>query len=750
MKVARFQAWALLLLCTTIPATARPPVEEPPDAEPLTYRVARAISEITIDGLLNEDAWAEALSLELDYEVRPGENTKPPVRTVLLATYDDRNVYFAFQAYDPDPAKIRARFTDRDQAWNDDWVGVVLDTFNDQRRAYELICNPLGVQMDAINDDVSQRYDDSWNAIWKSAGRITEKGYEVELAIPYNQIRFQASNGEPQTWGFDAVRSYPRSDRHHIGIFPRDRGNNSYLSQTIKLVGMGGASPGKNIEIMPTLTGSRTDSRDELPNGNLESGDEDAELGATVRWGITPNVSLNGAVNPDFSQVEADVLTLNINEQFALYYPETRPFFLEQADYFTTPLNLVHTRTLADPNVAAKVTGKQGRHTYGVFAAQDDITNMIFPGAQGSSGGSYNLETLGTVARYRYDFGRNSTAGATITDRRGDDYFNQVASIDTTLRFTEADRLTLNLAASKTRYSEQMIEDAGVRDDTFSDHTLSLEYLHTVRDWWVVAEYIDYGEGFRSDLGFRPQVDYRGWYVGGAKIWWGEEGDFHRRMAWGGAAGGRRQQDGSPLREHIESWWNINGPKQSHANINVTLRNESFEGVDFDDQLFVHSWLEIEAGSDLHLTFHQDYGDWIDYDNVRPGKRTLIQPGIRYNLGRHFLLRLNHTYTSLDVDDGRLFRVHAPEARLIYQFNTRAFVRAVLQYTDIEKDVSLYDDEVEPRTKELFAQLLVTYKVNPQTAVYVGYGDVYNGAVEYDLTRSSRSFFVKLAYAWVR
>ena len=189
------------------------PFERAPDAP---YRVPRAASEITIDGVLDESAWAQALKFDLNYEVRPGENIPPPVRTECLLTYGERHVYFAFRAHDPNPSKIRARFSDRDRAWNDDWVGVVLDTFNDQRRAYELFSNPLGVQIDAINDEVGGRYDDSWNAIWESAGRITEAGYDVEMAIPFNQIRFQSTAGE-QVWGFDAIRSYPRNDRHHIG-----------------------------------------------------------------------------------------------------------------------------------------------------------------------------------------------------------------------------------------------------------------------------------------------------------------------------------------------------------------------------------------------------------------------------------------------------------------------------------------------------------------------------------------------------
>jgi hypothetical protein len=557
-------------------------------------------------------------------------------------------------------------------------------------------------------------------------------------------------NGEKQIWGFDANRSYPRSDRHHIGLFPRDRGNNSYLSQTVKIVGMEGASPGKNLEILPTLTAARTDPRDTLPDGGLERGGLRSDLGLTLRWGITPNLSLNGAVNPDFSQVEADVLKLDINEQFTLFFPETRPFFLEGADYFNTPLNLVHTRSVVDPSSALKVTGKQGRHTYGVFSARDEITTVIFPGAESSSSGSFDLETAPTVGRYRYDFGKNSTVGGTFTDRSGGGYSNRVASADATIRFTEEDRITVNLAASRTRYSEEMVADEGVAGDSFSDRALFLQYQHAVRNWWIELNHFDLGEEFRSDLGFRPQVDFREWWLGGAKIWWGEEGDYHRRMAWGGAAAIKRQQDGDPLQDKVETWFNMNGPRESYLSLNVTGRNQGFDGVEFDNQLFFHTWYEIQAIGDLHLSIHSDYGDWIDFTHTRPAHRTLIQPGLRYNLGRHLVLQYNHTYTTLDVDDGWLFRVHAPELRVVHQFNTRSFVRAILQYTDIERNTDLYTDVVEPRSKDLFGQLLFTYKVNPQTALYVGYTDNYVGAEDYGFTRAERSLFLKFGYAFVR
>src|SRR5262249_41522339 len=150
--------------------------------------------------------------------------------------------------------------SDRDNVFNDDFVGIALDSFNDERRAYEFFANPLGVQADMLMDDTSGNEDSAWNAIWGSAGRVTATGFEVEMVIPFTQLRFQAAEGS-QTWGIDGIRSYPRRDRHHIGLFPRIRGENSYLGQEAKISGFSGVRPGQNLEVVPTLTALRTDQR---------------------------------------------------------------------------------------------------------------------------------------------------------------------------------------------------------------------------------------------------------------------------------------------------------------------------------------------------------------------------------------------------------------------------------------------------------------------------------------------------------
>ncbi|HJZ12464.1 MAG TPA: DUF5916 domain-containing protein, partial [Acidobacteriota bacterium] len=310
------------------------------------YQVHPLDGTVNVDGVLDEPVWQKPPTFTLEYETNPGDNTAAPVKTDMWITYTRSHLYVASRAHDPSPDKIRARLTDRDRAFQDDFLGVVLDTFNDERRAFEFFVNPLGVQMDLFQSDITSTEDESWDAIWDSAGRVTPKGYEVEMAIPFSSLRFPNASSL-QTWGIDALRIYPRDQRYRIGLNKLPRGSNCYLCNESKLEGFQGIKPGRNMEFDPTLTANHTNQRDH-PAQDFST-DQELDPGITGRWGITPGITFNGTINPDFSQVEADAAQLTINKQFAIFYPEKRPFFLEGADLFETRINAVYSRDIADP-----------------------------------------------------------------------------------------------------------------------------------------------------------------------------------------------------------------------------------------------------------------------------------------------------------------------------------------------------------------------------------------------------------------
>jgi hypothetical protein len=742
-------AGALLLVFTFTPVAVRGAQQGEPgpsrSPHPI-HRVERAASEIKVDGVLDEAAWQKAAKIELKYETRPGENTPPAVATEAFVTYDAGSLYVAFRAHDPNPSAIRAHVSDRDNAFNDDFVGIVLDTFNDERRAFEFFVNPLGVQMDMFMDDVNGNEDASWDAIWNTAGKINEDGFTVEIAIPFSSLRFPRTEGE-QTWGIDVLRFYPRSQRARISDHPLDRNISCYLCQNSKMAGFAGITPGRNIELAPTVTAARTDQRQDFPSGPLNEGGVKSELGLTAKWGVTPNLTLNAALNPDFSQVEADAAQLDVNTQFALFFPEKRPFFLEGADFFSTPFNAVFTRNVADPSWGAKLTGKEGKNAIGVFAARDERTNLLFPGSNGSSSAALGFQTTDAVLRYRRDFGSSSALGVLYTGRQGDGYRNHLAGIDGLYRMTDSDRLRLQFLRSQTAYPREMAASFGQPTGTLAADAYQIAYNHDSRDWFAYARYEDVGRDFRADMGFLPRVDYKFLLAGGGRVWNGNWRGF-TRASLGSDWDRREDQRGQRLEELVEVTADFNGPLQSFASLNVVRRERFFNGVTFRDT-FSSLYTEMQPTGDLFLSLSVNRGGEIDFVNTQAGDLVQISPAVRYDLGRHLRAQLSHVYQRLDVGGGNLFTANLTQLSGIYQLNVRTFLRAILQYTDINRNPALYLATVDESTKALFSQLLFSYKLNPQTVLFLGYSDDSAADQRIDLTRADRTFFLKLGYAWV-
>jgi hypothetical protein len=468
----------------------------------------------------------------------------------------------------------------------------------------------------------------------------------------------------------------------------------------------------------------------------------------TVRWGITPGLSLNAALNPDFSQVEADVAQLDVNNQFALFFPEKRPFFLEGADFFDTPLDAVFTRNVADPTWGLKFTGKQDKHAMGVFVAQDKKTNLIFPGSQESDSESFDLETSDSVLRYRRDFGDNSALGVLFTSREGDAYLNRVGGFDGLYRFGDSDSVRFQILASQSEYPREIAADFEQPFGSFDDLAIRMDYDHSSRNWRVYARYEDIGRDFRADMGFMPRVDYTLFLGGFARVWWGDEDDWYNRWSVGSDWDLTEDQSGQLLEREWEVWTSVSGPRQSHLWLDLGTRERFFEGVTFDEK-FAQSWFQFQPSGDLWLGLFARAADDIDFDNTQAGEVLRLEPNLRYNLGLRLRTELNHTFERMDVEGGRLFEANLSQLKVVYQFNVRCFARAVLQYTDIARDPELFEDEVDAKTEELFAQLLFAYKLNPQTVFFFGYSDSREGDQTVALTSTNRTIFLKLGYAWV-
>lgn len=747
-----FSLFALALLTAPLPAPAA--VASPGAPADSTLRAPRATSAIRVDGALDEAAWQEAQVVALAYETQPGENTPAPIATTCRLLYDDERLYVGCNAADPHPDEIRARFTDRDQAYDGDFVGVRLDPFLDRRRAFEFYVNPLGVQMDLFRDDLAaERHgggdneDTSWDAIWESAGRITADGYEVELAIPFTSLRFP-TGGAVQSWGIGFARVQPRRDRLELASEPFDRNRNCSVCQLSTIAGFTGIAPGRHLELDPTLTVQRVETRQQIPDGPLEAGDVDVEGGITATWGVTPDIILSGTLNPDFSQVEADALQLDVNQQFALFYPERRPFFLEGADIFTTPFQIVSTRNVADPDWGAKVTGKRGRSAFGSFLAEDARTSLLIPGSERSALAELPFGSTDAVVRYRRDLGVNSALGVVATSREGGDYSNQVAGLDGLVRLGAVDSLRFQALASRTEYPDEIVEEFDQPAGKLADHALYLSYNHDSRDWRLSAAYEDIGRDFRADLGFLPQVDRRYGKALAERTWWAAPDAHWIRFSLGVDSARTDTQDGDPLERLNELWFIFRGRRESSLFTQVADRERTIGGRRFDE-LFVEGEAEIRPSGSLELHLGWNVGDDVDLEELRPATQLTLSPGLTWEPGRHLRAELEHRYQRLQVEEGWLFTAQLTELRLVWQFNLRSFARVILQHRDLARDADLYTAPLDEQSRRLFSQLLYSYRLNPQTVFYLGYSDTELETERFDLLPTDRTLFVKLGYAWL-
>ncbi len=747
------------------------------------YKIPSINAIIAVDGQLTEEAWKRAKQVELVYENEPADNIPAKVKTTAYYFEDGENLYVGFDASDPDISKLRAFYNDRDASWNDDQVSIMLDTFNAERRAYQFFVNPLGVQSDSFINEVNGSEDISWNGIWDSAGHIYDSGYSVEMVIPLRILRFN-ENLDHQIWGIEFVRFYPRDNRYRFSSMTRERGSPCGLCQLEKVEGVREIRTSNNFDVVPTLTLSKNEQRDLSETRQWSSDGVESEVGADIRWGINQDIYLNATINPDFSQVETDAAQLSVNQQFSLFFPEKRTFFLDGADYFQSPNRLVHTRNIADPDFGAKITGKTNSHSYGVILADDTQTSFLEPGNQGSSIRELaGEESQIAIGRWTKDIGTKHSIGALVTHRSATNYKNQVMAADGRLWLSDNDWIQFQLMAS----DSETPEDDEIKQQEGSAFTLS--YRHQDRDWGWRIEHMDFEKDFRADLGFIGQVDFTKSVAGAGRNWYFENSGFLNRIRVNSDYDVTHSQDGQKLEEEVEGWINFFGAMQFRAFFGGGRRERlvetSFELERFDDpqapnptpsgefdtfnlseyfyESFYSAGVFIRPIAQLRLGIRGDFGDQVDVNNVQLGTKHSFGPEVEWLPNRHMRLSVRHVNNWLDVDGGELFNAKLTDLRFSYQFDLRHRLKLSYQYLDLTQDPTLYQEryrivpdlsayqlsERDRRVKDVSTQLIYSYKLNPQSLVFLGYSshaqlDDASTKVQQD----QRSFFAKFSYAF--
>ncbi len=283
----------------------------------------------------------------------PHDGEKVSEETAAYLGYDQKNLYVVFVCFD-DPKKVRARMSRREDIYDDDNVEIMLDTFHDRRRAYAFQTTPLGVQWDAIwseatREEIAGNFDTSFDTVWDSKGKVTSRGFVVWMAIPFKSLRFPST--KEQQWGIILYRGIVR--KNEDSFWPQV----SYkvagrLGQAATLYGLEGISPGRSIDLIPygIMRGFRAlDQRDPY-NPYFQNAVAQGQAGMDAKFVIHDHFVLDMTANPDFSQVESEDPQITVNQRFEVYFPEKRPFFLENEDYFRTPLDLFFTRNIQDPS----------------------------------------------------------------------------------------------------------------------------------------------------------------------------------------------------------------------------------------------------------------------------------------------------------------------------------------------------------------------------------------------------------------
>lgn len=713
--------------------------------------VDRAGGAIVVDGALDDPGWEGAARATGFAENYPDSRARPPVESEVLVTYDAKNLYLGFVARD-DPAEIRTRISDRDQMWQDDYFGILLDTYGDASWAYFLFANPSGVQGDSRFAEAAGE-DDGFDIVYESEGRITDDGYVVEMAVPFESLRFP--DRPEQAWRVTFWRTRPRDSRDTYTWAATTRGEQCFLCQFGTLTGIEGVRSGGALELFPAVTASTAAALEDEDDPDSEFGgyDSDGEASLGLRYAFPVGLTAEATLNPDFSQVESDVAQVDANTTFALFFPERRPFFQEGSDLFETYFSTVYTRQINDPTVAGKLIGRMGRTSLAYLGARDENSPILLPFQERSFVGQ-GEQSVSNILRARRTYGENSYVGGLFTDRRFEesDGAGTAWGVDGVQRFLGDWRLEYQLLGSRTVEPDEAGPTASLGDLTFDDgdHTAVFDgesfggfaqYTSLERSgqrWNSDIDYWATSPTFRSDNGFETRNDYKTLIVF-------EELNFRPELSW-------LDQLTVDVRAERNWTWDAGDRKGDYINptIELSLKGQTFveagyswgrdqfQDIDFGGLRTWFLFAESNASDLVQGGFYAEGGRQISrnsdppvvgdarylelFGTVKPFTRMTIEPSL--------------IFSSLDrADDGEeIFSGWILRTKSTLSFSRQLFLRLVLQYDDFDEQFN-----VEP---------LVTYKLNPFTLFYVGSTQVFREfpAPRDELTAVERQYFAKFQY----
>jgi len=779
---------AAMLLPAPICALALPSSQQKPSEE----KAGLAPPALTIPRLTRAPALEDFLSMKPEGEValqmarvtgfaqrNPHDGEKVSEETEAYLGYDQKNFYAVFVCFD-DPKKVRARMSRREDIYDDDEVEVMLDTFHDRRRAYAFQTTPLGVQWDAIwteasrEEETSGHFDTSFDTVWDSRGKVTNRGFVVWIAIPFKSLRFPATR--QQDWGIILYRGIVRKNEDsfwpHISYKMEGR-----LGQAATLYGLEGISPGRSVELIPygVMRGFRA--LDTLNNSGtpfFQQATAQGQPGLDAKFVLHDHFVVDMTANPDFSQVESEDPQITVNQRFQVYFPEKRPFFLENEDYFRTPIDLFFTRNIEDPSAGIRLTGKEGPYSVGLMAADDRSPGLGVP----NNASLFKERSYFTIARVSRDISKQSSVGALYTDwecpQTGE--FNRVGGVDTRLKFgsnwtldgqavaSSSHLLGLNPSislfdtceASLYPFSSGNLSRAG-NHDYYAGPADKLELQRSGLHFSYDGVYADVSSGFVTVPGFVNRVDTRGLY---------QTVDYRFRpkkswvVDWGPSLNQRYVFDHTGLRldTYYQPYLALEGRGQTlfifvpYEEFRERLRPEDASGLTQNQDYHEHlSGASIQNSYFPRMTVGANYY-WGDGANFVPpagvapfvarqdtavGMLTL-RPVKPLKIENTYLFeRLRATESNYlsavsqlqqlgmpgTIGKG-IFNDHIIRSKWNWQFTPQLSLRVILQYNALLANTrgnAVFPYTFFPTEKQFNADFLITYLIHPGTAIYVGY-----------------------------
>lgn len=758
MPFCRHLALPLLLSLFTL-LSAQAAAQALPNTGLQLPRIAAAPTLDDFAGMAPSTALAQSMARVHNFVQRfPTDGAAPTQRTEVYLGYDEQHLYAIFLAFDKQPELIRATMSSREIIDGDDSVELTLDTFNDQRTAYTFRVTPLGLQWDARWTEGAD-FDSTWEAVWDSDGILTEQGYMTRIAVPLAGLRFP--NAIEQLWRIQLGRQIPRLSEESFWP-PYSQRLEGRLNQTALLSGIRGVEPGSNMMFIPYVFSRVSDTLDlRAPGGPAMANNQEYTVGLDSKFIINDSWVLDLTLNPDFSQVESDEPQVTVNQRFEVQFPERRPFFVENANFFDTDSNLVFTRRIVDPEAGLRFTGRSNGWGFGAI-----VMNDVAPGENREADDPLRGEdAMITILRGFRDLSEQNRLGLLFTDRQFGDGYNRVASVDGRFKLNPNWVTTLQVVGTDTQPL-----DGGA---AFSGAQRNFRLDRSGRTFNSHIHYVATNHGFRSQLGYgnrnyRP--DTYGTH-GFAQLNFFPENS--RMLKWSPRIGGAHLEDsrGTRLFDEFTPSLYLNfqtsGIELGYADLTETLRPQDFAGLPLTTAYDYEHWFVGYNNSMLSsLSFDASYRNGTALNLVPTvGALPMVADTTRTSLG--FLwrpidrLRIDSTYlsTSLELRNGnKAFDNEIIRSTWNYQFTKELSLRFISQYDNTDAGPATRLDTNE----NLNFDLLLRYVLNPWSALYVGYNsnssnfdiikDEESGRRELvlsdNLRQDGEQLFVKFSYLW--